>query len=153
MVVKSPLKFKKKRMGIWDLAEVATKCLRNASNYIRIIGLGASYTLEHTLPRDISLLCLLCGCSSRRSSSVSLSIFAHTHKLQIVFHSTKNVYLKSPPRFWSYCGLGKLLYQIFILSSASLANGIKRRAFQWATILWWVNVLKIQSHTKFSKIY
>jgi hypothetical protein len=42
-------------MGIWDPAEVATKRLINASNYIRKKGIGSSYTLGSTLPRDIAL--------------------------------------------------------------------------------------------------
>ena len=60
MVVKSPMKFKK-RMGICDPAEVATKRLRNASNYIRNKGVGSSYTLGNTLPRDIALGRLFAG--------------------------------------------------------------------------------------------
>jgi hypothetical protein len=52
MVVKSPLKFKK-RMGIRDPAEVATKRSRNASNHAHKKGVDAFYTLEDILPRDI----------------------------------------------------------------------------------------------------
>ena len=64
-------------MGIWDPAEVATKRLRNASNYIRKKGVGSSYAFEHTLPRDIALGRIFCGCISRRFSSVSRQRF-HT---------------------------------------------------------------------------
>ena len=62
-------------MGIWDHAKVASKRLRNASNYIRKKGVGSSYTLGSTLPRDIALGRLFCGCILRRSSSVSLGVF------------------------------------------------------------------------------
>ena len=62
-------------MGIWDHAELATKRLRNASNYIRKKGVGSSYAFENTLPRDIALGRLFCGCVSRRFSSVPLGVF------------------------------------------------------------------------------
>jgi hypothetical protein len=64
MFVKSPLKFKKK---YGDLAEVATKRFRNASNYVRKNGVGSSIAFERFLPRDIALGRLFCGATSRRS--------------------------------------------------------------------------------------
>jgi hypothetical protein len=42
-------------MGIRDPAEVATKRLRNASNYVRKKSVGSSYAFERFLPRDIAL--------------------------------------------------------------------------------------------------
>ena len=62
-------------MGISDPAEVATKRLRNASNYIRKKGVGASYTLGSTLPWDMPLGRLFGAGSSRRFSSVSPNVF------------------------------------------------------------------------------
>ena len=61
-------------MGIRDHAEVATKRLRNGSNYVRNIGVGAYYTIGCTLPRDIAFGRLFCGCISRCFSSVPLGV-------------------------------------------------------------------------------
>ena len=66
-------------MGIGEFAVVATKRVIDASNYVRIQGFVVSYTLGNTLPRYIALELVLCGYSSRCSSSVSPNVFTLDH--------------------------------------------------------------------------
>ena len=82
---------KKKRVGIWDHAEVATKRLRNASNYIRKKCVGSSYAFGNTLPRDVTL-------GPKRGVLVILGVL-HEIVPTRVFRSGINLYIQSTYSF------------------------------------------------------
>jgi hypothetical protein len=62
-------------MGIWDPTEVASKRLRNASNYIRRKCVPSSYAFGRTLPRDIALGRIFAGVYRGVSQAFHVNVF------------------------------------------------------------------------------
>ena len=83
-------------MGIWNPTEVATKRLRDASNYIRKICLGAFYTLGGTLPWGMPLEGFFSVGSSKRFSSLSRKAFTLDH---LSLHEKRQDYELDPRGF------------------------------------------------------
>jgi hypothetical protein len=131
-------------MGIWEPAKVATKRLRNASNYVRGKGVGSFYAFGGFLPQDIALGHLFYWCTSRCFSGVSRHVFTLDRlwlpekrilKSMFVFTSWQyivNLAVKKRRSFWA--GFAKWVRSVIIFVYVKLRSARIRST--WVCCHW-----------------